>query len=108
MDAVKHITPKPRQLYAAMMVGLDHSVGQVVLALQDSGMLQDTLIVFTSDNGGAASGNYMSQGSNWPLRGVKGSAWEGGVRAPAFMWHPGSLPDSGTVSDVLMHGICFY
>ena len=48
---------------------------------------------------------FFFQGTNWPLRGAKGSAWEGGVRAPAFMWHPGSLPDAGTVSDVLMHGV---
>ena len=61
MDIVKHITPKPRQLFAAMMVGLDHSVGQLVMALKESGMLQDTLIVFTSDNGGTPSGQYVSQ-----------------------------------------------
>ena len=60
---------------------MDEAVGSVVKALKDSGMLENTVIVFMSDNGGPTD-----QGAdNYPLRGSKGSLWEGGTRTPAFI-----------------------
>lgn len=49
---------------------LDESVGKVVQALQDAGILQDSIVVFTTDNGGPAAGFNINAASNWPLRGV--------------------------------------
>ncbi|KAH7967349.1 hypothetical protein HPB49_024228 [Dermacentor silvarum] len=69
-----------------MVDTLDHSVGQVFKALGDAGMLENTVIAFSSDNGGAPWGNHNSRGYNWPLRGAKGTLWEGGTRAAAFVW----------------------
>jgi arylsulfatase A-like enzyme len=56
--------------FAAMVAKLDESVGRVVAALERKGMLNNSIIVFTSDNGGAAAGFNGNAGSNWPLRGV--------------------------------------
>nr|XP_037272236.1 arylsulfatase B-like [Rhipicephalus microplus] len=70
--------------YAATVDTLDQAVGTVVEALYEKRMLGDSVIVFCSDNGAESVG----MGSNWPLRGMKKSLWEGGVRVPAFIWSP--------------------
>jgi arylsulfatase B len=53
-----------------MLHKLDESVGKVVHALQEAGLLQNTVLVFTTDNGGPAAGFNSNAASNWPLRGV--------------------------------------
>lgn len=60
-----------------MLSKLDQSVGQVVEALQKKNMLRDSVIIFSSDNGGPAAGFNLNAASNWPLRGVKNTLWEG-------------------------------
>jgi len=78
---------------------MDWSVGQVLDTLRAQGLDQDTLVVFTSDNGPwlikGADG-----GSAGPLRGGKGSTWEGGVRVPTLAWWPGRIP-AGSVNDAV-------
>lgn len=54
-----------------MVWKLDDSVGKIIAALGHQKMLQDTIIVLTTDNGGAVAGYDNSVGSNWPLRGVR-------------------------------------
>jgi len=54
-----------------MVHEMDQSVGRLVQALSDRNMLKDTIIVFSSDNGGAPAPMNMNAGSNWPLRGVR-------------------------------------
>ena len=54
-----------------MLTKLDESVGRVVKALQIKGMLENSVIVFTTDNGGPAAGFNVNAASNWPLKGVK-------------------------------------
>lgn len=53
-----------------MVSKLDDSVGEVIGALSDADMLQNSIIVFMADNGGATTGLHVNHGSNWPLRGV--------------------------------------
>ncbi|KAH9360725.1 hypothetical protein HPB48_020204 [Haemaphysalis longicornis] len=77
---------------------LDQATGVVLEALYEKGMLENCLIVFSSDNGADIAGG----GSNWPLRGVKQTLWEGGVRLPAFVWSP-LLGARGRVSWDPMH-----
>jgi len=75
-----------RQKLAGMLAAVDEAIGQVVGAMEKSGMGKDTLIIFSSDNGGPPPG------INAPLRGFKGSLWEGGTRAAAFVRWPGHVP----------------
>jgi arylsulfatase A-like enzyme len=70
--------------YAAMIDSLDQSVGRIRKALRDFGIADNTIIVFTSDNGGR-----VPTTSNAPLRVGKGSAYEGGVRVPLIVYWPG-------------------
>lgn len=91
-----------RQRFAAVFHHLDLSVGAIVKALTKEKMLQNTIIVFSSDNGGPAAGFNLNHASNFPLRGVKNTLWEGGVRAAGFVWSP-SLKASRRLSNQLMH-----
>lgn len=70
----------------AMMTHLDNSIGAVVHALGQKNMLMDSIIVFSTDNGGPAEGFNLNAASNWPLRGVKNTLWEGGVRGAALIF----------------------
>ncbi|XP_054267783.1 arylsulfatase B-like isoform X1 [Macrosteles quadrilineatus] len=94
VDRFQHIKDPNRRTYAAMVAKLDESVGRVVAALQTRYMLDNTIIVFTSDNG-APSKDFISDstvnfypnwGSNYPLKGAKETLWEGGVRSPTIIW----------------------
>ncbi|UYV75968.1 Sulfatase [Cordylochernes scorpioides] len=87
---------------AAMVSAMDDSVGEVMKALQRRGMLDNSIIVFSSDNGGVPEGLEDSAGSNWPLRGTKYTLWEGGVRASGLVWSP-LLQEPARKSRQLMH-----
>ncbi|QDU41161.1 Arylsulfatase [Maioricimonas rarisocia] len=86
-------------VYAAMVRSLDESVGRLMETLEASGIDDETLVVFTSDNGGLTdlTGNNYGT-SNLPLRQGKGSIYEGGVRVPAIVRWP-DVTESGSVSD---------
>ena len=102
----EHIENIDRRFFAAALSHMDWAVGQMVKALQETGQRDNTLIVFTSDNGGVHStykgGAYpppdprlkAGYSSNKPLRGGKMQAYEGGIRVPAFANWPGVLKRS--------------
>lgn len=81
---------------------MDESVGQVVQALDKAKMLENTIIVFSTDNGGPAAGFNINAASNWPLKGVKNTLWEGGVRGAGFIWSP-LIENKAQVFNELMH-----
>lgn len=85
-----------------MLTHLDDSVGAVVRALENQNMLKDSIIIFSTDNGGPAEGFNLNAASNWPLRGVKNTLWEGGVRGAALIWSP-FLKKQNRVSNQTMH-----
>uniref|UniRef100_A0A672FQ18 Si:dkey-174i8.1 n=1 Tax=Salarias fasciatus TaxID=181472 RepID=A0A672FQ18_SALFA len=87
-----------RRHYAAMVSCLDDGISQVVQELKTRGLYQNSVLVYSSDNGGQP----LSGGSNWPLRGGKGTYWEGGIRAVGFVHSP-LLKRKGVVSKALMH-----
>lgn len=94
--------------YAALIEGMDHSLGRIINYLNDpngdgnpvDSITTNTLLVFCSDNGG-------THDSNAPLREKKGTHFEGGIRIPSVISMPGTIP-TNTVSDTLIHVVDFY
>lgn len=102
IDKFHYISDPNRRTYAAMVSKLDESVGRVVNALQAKNMLDNSVIVFISDNGAPTVGHYPNWGSNWPLRGIKETLWEGSVKGVSVVWSP-QLHQVPRVSHQLMH-----
>ncbi len=93
-------------IYAGLIESMDDAVGVVLEALKKLGLDKNTIVIFTSDNGGVASGDNYST-SNAPLRGGKGNQWEGGIREPYFIVVPWmNLADKQC--DVPVSGTDFY
>ncbi|MEW6302277.1 MAG: sulfatase-like hydrolase/transferase [Verrucomicrobiota bacterium] len=86
---------QPRRDYNAVMSHCDARVGDIVKTLRELGLESKTLVIFISDNGGILE-KYPS--NNGPLRGGKGTTYEGGIRVPAVMQWPGVIPPD-TISD---------
>ncbi|MCC6537920.1 MAG: arylsulfatase [Bryobacterales bacterium] len=97
------IADPKRRTFAAMVTELDTQVGRILDALDREKMAGNTIVLFFSDNGGPTG----SGAKNYPLRGAKGSTWEGGMRVPALLRYPGvlaeglRLPQVMTAMDVL-------
>ena len=90
-----------------MIKSLDDSVGKILAALEDSGEADNTLVIFTSDNGGLAykeDGTKDANTSNHPLRGYKGSEYDGGTRVPWIVRWPGKTP-AGVECDETIHQV---
>lgn len=85
-----------RQKYAGMVAAMDEAIGQIVAALEEAGIRKETLIVFSSDNGGPSPGQITDNG---PLRAGKGTIYEGGVRVCAFANWPGQIPAGSHVKE---------
>nr|XP_042902748.1 arylsulfatase B isoform X1 [Parasteatoda tepidariorum]XP_042902749.1 arylsulfatase B isoform X2 [Parasteatoda tepidariorum] len=99
----KYIKNLNRRIQAAMTSVLDDSVGEIIKALRQRNMLDNSIIVFASDNGGQVNGFHGGYSSNYPLRSRKRTLWEGGVRLPALIWSPLLKLKESRVSKQLMH-----
>jgi arylsulfatase A-like enzyme len=89
----------PRGLYGDVIEEIDWSVGRILARLRELNLDENTLVIFTSDNGPWLTKNEEG-GSSGLLREGKGSTWDGGMRVPTIAWWPGTIPE-GTVSDAL-------
>ena len=96
--------------YAAMVHSLDENIGRVLAKLDQLGIADDTLVVFTSDNGGFVNSCKLNRGlqvaDNSPLRSGKGSCYEGGVRVPLIVRGPGMA--KGRTSDETVYSCDLY
>src|SRR5690606_38313228 len=97
------VHPSPRAGYAAMVTHMDRGVGALLDVIAELGLEEETIVIFTSDNGPAAGRAGGSDSgffdSNGPWRGLKGSVREGGLRVPLIVRWPGKVA-SGTRSDL--------
>ncbi|XP_023227347.1 arylsulfatase B-like [Centruroides sculpturatus] len=91
-----------RRKFAAIVSEFDKSVGRIFKALQDNSMLDNTIFVLSTDNGAEGAGFRGGVGSNWPLRGNKGTLWEGGVRGVGIVWSK-SFKQQPRIERNLMH-----
>ncbi len=94
----RHVNVK----YAAFVEQLDQTVGRILLALEENGLSKNTVVVFTSDNGGV-----LGATSNAPLRSAKGTYYEGGLRVPFIVRWPDVVPP-GSISGQPIHCIDVY
>jgi arylsulfatase A-like enzyme len=95
LERLRRISDDQRRIFAAMLVAMDRGVGRVRQAIEENSLARRTLIVFVSDNGGPTA---ELTSSNAPLRGGKGTLYEGGIRVPMVWTMPGQLP-AGRVED---------
>ena len=93
------LQPSARPMYAAVVDAMDQAIGQVLQTIEDEGIRENTLVLFLSDNGGAA---YASGGANnAPFRGGKGETFEGGIRVVALMRWPAKIAAETKVPDIM-------
>lgn len=88
-DALPQIKDHRLRVYGAMARNLDHNVGRILQTLKNEGLDKNTLVIFTSDNGGA--GYIGLPDVNRPYRGFKSTFFEGGIHEPFFMRYPGVI-----------------
>jgi arylsulfatase len=90
--------PDPRARYAAMVTRMDRTIGKIRALLKETGQSDNTLIVFTSDNGATFNGGYDRDffEGNKPLRGMKTELWDGGIRVPCIAAWPGTIKPGQT------------
>jgi len=101
--------PQRNPVMAAMVESLDDAVGTLMETLEDEGLADNTIVVFFSDNGGNMYDRVddVAPTSNWPLRGGKGTIYEGGTREPfIFIWPAGVK--GGTQSEEIVQSSDFY
>ena len=87
--------------YAGMVESLDENVGRLLDWLEEEKLRKDTIVIFTSDNGGMVKAT-----NNSPLRSFKGDLYEGGIRVPCIIDWPGHT-QPGSTSDIPVHGVDF-
>lgn len=100
-DALSHIDDHVERTYAGMIRGLDRGIGQVLAALEDNSISDNTIVIFTSDNGGA--GYVGLPDLNKPYRGWKITFFEGGIHTPYFVRWPQKIPAGTSYDSAVAH-----
>jgi len=90
---------RERQVHAAMIAAMDDGIGEIVATVDRMGLREDTIVYFQSDNGATIETRAGRGGRNNPYRGFKFSLLEGGIRVPALMSWPGTIPAGQVVKE---------
>jgi arylsulfatase A-like enzyme len=101
-DSLTHIDDPNQRVYLAMIRRLDWAVGELTQYLEKAGLAENTLIIFASDNGGAA---YTGATDNGPLRDGKFTQFEGGLAIPMMMYWPGTIKPQRATAPVMLTDI---
>ena len=100
-DQLAHIPDELTRVYGAMIMALDRGVGTILQALKEAGVDDNTIVIFTNDNGAP---NWVKRhGANAPFRGWKGTLFEGGLRVPMFMQWPAAIKAGTVLGDMVGH-----
>src|SRR5262249_5871185 len=97
-----------RRMYAAMIAALDDAIGEVMGAVKQAGLLENTMVVFVGDNGattearGGLNQDFARAGNNAPFRGFKFSLFDGGMHVPGIVSWPGVIPARQHIREVAM------
>lgn len=102
-EKYRNIKNNNRRKYCGMVSAMDDAVGKVIVSLKKYGFLDNSVIIFTTDNGGQTKAG----GNNWPLRGNKGTLWEGGTRGTAFVYSS-LLQKKQYINNKLIHAVDWY
>jgi arylsulfatase A-like enzyme len=97
---VRQVQDNP--IYAGLIENMDTAVGRVLKRLDELGLTENTIVIFTGDNGGVSSGDSFSS-SELPYRGGKGRQWEGGLRVPFYIKAPGVTKPGSTCDTPVIH-----
>jgi arylsulfatase B len=97
IEQYRDLEAEERRIFAAMVSEMDRGIERVLSTLDDEGILDETLVLFMSDNGG----NPNLGASNGQLRGQKAMTWEGGIRVPAVLWSAEDLPSGSAFDQIL-------
>ncbi|KAK7476921.1 hypothetical protein BaRGS_00031860, partial [Batillaria attramentaria] len=100
----KQIQTKDRRIYCGMVSMMDEAFDIITQALQQAGLMDNTLLIFTTDNGGPVAFGA----NNWPLRGAKTTFWEGGTRGAGFVYSSSLLTKTGYVNNGMMHAVDWF
>ncbi|XP_065187655.1 arylsulfatase I-like [Sycon ciliatum] len=98
-----NIKNSSRRVLSAMVTAMDEAIGNITQAYKDQGLWENTMLIFTTDNGGPVTVGA----NNWPLRGSKATVWEGGTRGSAFI-HGFMLNKTGYTYNGMTHAVDWY
>ncbi|XP_078577792.1 arylsulfatase B-like isoform X1 [Branchiostoma floridae x Branchiostoma japonicum] len=102
-DMYANVQDENRRKLLGMVSALDEAVGNVTMAMKKTGLWDNTLLIFTTDNGGMV----IQSGNNYPLRGGKTTLWEGGTRGVAFA-HGKMLQKTGYTNNEMIHAVDWF
>lgn len=95
LDKLAHIAQPRRKKNAGLMMSMDENVGKILDRLNELGLTENTIVIFSNDNGGQT----QTGANNHPLQGRKGSLWEGGIRVPMALQWPAKVASGSVVDD---------